>query len=75
MWPANWLAGLTTAWKIDSKQKVTIYWPCQKIMSAEILINEKVNLNDQFQLISIKILETMKITQIINKYDILQYFN
>ena len=44
-------------------------------MSAEILINEKVNLNDQFQLISIKILETMKITEIINKYDILQYFN
>ena len=44
MWPANWLAGLTTAWKIDSKQKVTIYWPCQKIMSAEIHINEEVNM-------------------------------
>ena len=68
MWPANWLAGLTTAWKIDSKQKVTIYWPCQKIMSAEIHINEEVNINDLFQLISMKILGTIKISQIINKY-------
>ena len=40
-------------------------------MSAEIHINEEVNINDLFQLISMKILETMKITKIINKYEIL----
>lgn len=40
-------------------------------MSAEIHINEEVNINDLFQLISMKILETMKISKIINKYDIL----
>ena len=40
-------------------------------MSAEIHINEEVNINDHFQLISMKILETMKITKIINKYEIL----
>ena len=40
-------------------------------MSAEIHINEEVNINDHFQLISMKILETMKISKIINKYDIL----
>ena len=40
-------------------------------MSAEIHINEEVNINDHFQWISMKILETMKITKIINKYEIL----
>ena len=41
-------------------------------MSAEIFIIEEVNkYKRSFSIISIKILETMKITKIINKYDIL----
>lgn len=64
MWPANWLAGLTTAWKIDSKQKVTIYWPCQKIMSAEIHINEEVNMGRSIYKKK-NFRKTMKITRIL----------
>lgn len=37
-------------------------------MSAEIHINEEVNINDLFQLISMKILGTIRISNIINKY-------